>query len=72
MESARPFDRGKVATYSRVGTDSWAEYGEVVLQMATLDTLLSIEEKLTELLRRIARDQNIAGQSLPGIPPRRR
>jgi hypothetical protein len=49
---ARPFDRGKVATYSRIGTDSWAEYGEVVLQMATLDTLLSIEEKLTELLRR--------------------
>jgi DNA-binding MarR family transcriptional regulator len=32
----------------------------------------SEREQLTELLRRIARDQNIAGQSLPGIPPRRR
>jgi len=50
---ARPFDRGKVASYSRMGTDNWAEYGEVVLQMATLDTLLSIEEKLSELLRRM-------------------
>lgn len=46
---ARPFDRGSVASYSRMGTDSWAEYGEVVLQMAILDTLLSIEEKLSAL-----------------------
>jgi hypothetical protein len=44
---ARPFDHGRVASYSRMGTDSWAEYGEVVLQMAILDTLLSIEEKLS-------------------------
>lgn len=29
------------------------------------------QEQLTELLRRIARDQGITGQSLPGIPPRR-
>src|SRR5215469_4759147 len=30
------------------------------------------QEQLTELLRRIADDQGISGQSLPGIPPRRR
>ena len=30
------------------------------------------QEQLTEMLRRIARDQGITGQSLPGIPPRRR
>jgi DNA-binding MarR family transcriptional regulator len=30
------------------------------------------QEQLTMLLRRIARDQRITGQSLPGIPPRRR
>jgi DNA-binding MarR family transcriptional regulator len=30
------------------------------------------QEQLTELLRRIARDQGITDQSLPGIPPRRR
>jgi len=30
------------------------------------------QEQLTELLRRIARDQRISGQSMPGIPPRRR
>jgi DNA-binding MarR family transcriptional regulator len=32
----------------------------------------SEQEQLTELLRRIARDQRITGESLPGIPPRRR
>jgi DNA-binding MarR family transcriptional regulator len=30
------------------------------------------QEQLTELLRRIARDQRITGENLPGIPPRRR
>jgi DNA-binding MarR family transcriptional regulator len=32
----------------------------------------SEQEQLTELLRRIADDQGITAQSLPGIPPRRR
>lgn len=50
---ARPFDGGRVASFSLIGTESWADYGAVVLQMATLDTLLSIEEKLTELLQRL-------------------
>jgi len=48
---ARPFDRGKVALASFVGTESWSDYGNVVLQMAILDTLLSIEEKLGQLLQ---------------------
>jgi len=43
---ARPFDRGKVAVASIVGTESWSDYGNVVLQMAFPDTLLSIEQKL--------------------------
>jgi hypothetical protein len=47
---ARPFDRGKIALASFVGTESWSDYGNVVLQMAILDTLLSIEEKLSNLL----------------------
>lgn len=47
---ARPFDRGKVALASFVGTESWSDYGNVVLQMAILDTLLSIEEKLGQLI----------------------
>jgi hypothetical protein len=46
---ARPFDRGKVALASFIGTESWSDYGNVVLQMAILDTLLSIEEKLDNL-----------------------
>jgi hypothetical protein len=45
---ARPFEGDRIATFSLVGTDSWAEYGQVVLQMAILDTLLSIEELLTK------------------------
>lgn len=47
---ARPFEKGKVASLSLVGTESWADYGGVVLQMAILDTLLSIEQKLGDLL----------------------
>ena len=43
---ARPFDRGKIAYASIFGTESWSDYGAVVLQMAILDTLLSLEEKL--------------------------
>jgi hypothetical protein len=47
---ARPFDKGSVALASVMGTQSWADYGNVVLQMALLDTMLSIEEKLGALL----------------------
>ena len=47
---AKPFDKGKMAGFSLVGTESWSEYGAVVLQMAMLDTLLQIEDKLSELL----------------------
>jgi hypothetical protein len=50
---ARPFDRGSVARASFVGTESWSDYGAVVLQMAMLDTLLSIEGKLSELIERL-------------------
>lgn len=47
---ARPFDGRNVASVSFAGTESWSDYGAVVLQMAMLDTLLSIEEKLGRLL----------------------
>jgi hypothetical protein len=46
----KPFESDRLAAASLVGTESWAEYGQVVLQMAMLDTLLSIEEKLGALL----------------------
>ena len=49
---ARPFDKDRLAAASYIGTQSWAEYGQVVLQMAILDTLLSIEEKLDRLTGR--------------------
>jgi len=47
---ARPFDGGRMAFISLIGTESWSDYGAVVLQMAILDTLLSIEEKLATLI----------------------
>jgi hypothetical protein len=40
---AWPFDIGKLATISLIGTESWSDYGAVVLQMAMLDTLLAME-----------------------------
>jgi len=43
---AKPFEKDRISVFSMVGTESWAEYGQVVLQMAILDTLLSIEELL--------------------------
>ena len=46
---AKPFEKDRISVFSMVGTESWAEYGQVVLQMAILDTLLSIEEKLDRL-----------------------
>ena len=45
---AKPFEKDRIAAFSLVGTESWADYGQVVLQMAILDTLLSIEELLTK------------------------
>jgi hypothetical protein len=49
---AKPFDKDRLAAASFIGTQSWAEYGQVVLPMAILDTLLSIEEKLDRLTGR--------------------
>jgi hypothetical protein len=43
---AKPFENGRLAVLSVMG-GNWEEYGQIVLQMAILDTLLSIEEKLS-------------------------
>jgi hypothetical protein len=45
---AKPFENDRLATMSIMG-GNWEEYGQVVLQMAILDTLLSIEEQLGKL-----------------------
>jgi hypothetical protein len=42
---AKPFEQDRLAMVSVMG-GNWEEYGQVVLQMAILDTLLSIEELL--------------------------
>lgn len=46
---SKPFDKDRLVAASFIGTESWSDYGQVVLQMAILDTLLSIEEKLDQL-----------------------
>lgn len=61
---ARPFDKGKFALASLLGTESWAEYGSVVLQMAILDTMLSIEEKLGALMQPV--DDGASGDEPDG------
>jgi DNA-binding MarR family transcriptional regulator len=71
-----PADRRSYALYlTAAGNDMLGKVREVAqVHQAKLGKSLSEreQEQLTELLRRIARDQGIAGQSLPGIPPRRR
>jgi hypothetical protein len=56
---AKPFDKDRLAVASLIGTESWSEYGQVVLQMAILDTLLSIEEKLDRLTGKGDGDQPV-------------
>jgi DNA-binding MarR family transcriptional regulator len=71
-----PADRRSYALYlTPAGNDMLGKVQEVAqVHQAKLGKSLSEseQEQLTELLRRIARDQDITGQSLPGIPPRRR
>jgi hypothetical protein len=43
---ALPFENNRLALASFAG-GNWEEYGQIILQMAILDTLLSIEEKLS-------------------------
>lgn len=61
---AKPFETDRLAVLSVMG-GNWEEYGQVVLQMAILDTLLSIEEKLSTLstMQNTEEDQTGAGQA---------
>ncbi len=71
-----PADRRSYGLYlTPAGKDMLGKVQELAqVHQAELGKSLSESEQdqLTELLRRIARDQGISGQSLPGIPPRRR
>jgi DNA-binding MarR family transcriptional regulator len=71
-----PADRRSYALYlTPAGRDMLSKVQEAGrVHQARLGAPLSDseQEQLTELLRRIARDQGITGQSLPGVPPRRR
>lgn len=38
-----------MSALSLLGTESWSDYGQVILQMAMLVTLLSIEQLLQQI-----------------------
>ncbi|HUB41256.1 MAG TPA: MarR family transcriptional regulator [Streptosporangiaceae bacterium] len=71
-----PADRRSYALYlTPAGRDMLSKIREAgrVHQEGFGASLSETEQgQLTELLRRIASDQHLAGESLPGIPPRRR
>jgi DNA-binding MarR family transcriptional regulator len=71
-----PADRRSYALYlTPAGRDMLAKVEEVArAHQASLGKSLSEneQEQLTDMLRRIASDQGITGQGLPGIPPRHR
>jgi DNA-binding MarR family transcriptional regulator len=71
-----PADRRSYALYlTPAGRDMLSRVHEAArVHQARLGASLSDSEReqLTQLLRRIARDQGIAGESLPGVRPRRR
>jgi DNA-binding MarR family transcriptional regulator len=71
-----PADRRSYALFlTPAGKDMLGKVSEVAqVHQAQIGKSLSSgeQEHLTELLRRLARDLGISGQSLPGIPPRRR
>lgn len=68
---ALPFDQGRFAVFSVMGTNDWEDYASLVLQMIQVDTLLNIEEKLDSLLTVLDRDvaDPAAGGSIdqPGL-----
>jgi hypothetical protein len=62
---SKPFNKSRLAMLSIMGSN-WEEYGQVVLQMAILNTLLSIEEKLDKIMN--SPDTNSG--SLRSVKPR--
>jgi DNA-binding MarR family transcriptional regulator len=71
-----PADRRSYALYlTPAGRDMLSkvyEAGRIHQARFAASLSESEQEQLTALLRRVARDQGITGESLPGIPPRRR
>jgi hypothetical protein len=54
---SKPFDKDRLAAASVFG-GNWEEYGQIILQKAILDTLLSIEEKLGKIADARSLDKN--------------
>ena len=54
---AKPFERGRFAAFSLIGTEDWQDYASLVLQMIQVDTLLNIEERLDRLVDVVESEQ---------------
>jgi hypothetical protein len=59
---AKPFDDGRFAFVSIMGTSDWDDYAALVLRMIQVDTLLNIEQKLDLLLDRLPTDSDVPPQ----------
>lgn len=46
----KPFRDGEFAVLSILGSESWTDYAQIVLQIMIADSLITIEEKLDRLL----------------------
>lgn len=46
---SKPFTQGQVAAFSLIGTESWTDYAQVVLQMMLVDSLARLEMRLDDL-----------------------
>lgn len=50
----KPFQDGEFAVLSILGSESWTDYAQVILQIMIADSLLAIEQKLDQLLSKIS------------------
>jgi hypothetical protein len=57
----KPWESGDLAAISFLGGD-WNDYAQIVFSMATLDTLLNIEEKLSAIAEGMSSTSTPAGQ----------
>jgi hypothetical protein len=52
----RALQTGDLATISIIGTESWSEYAQTVVQVLLLDTLMSVEREISRL------NENLTGR----------
>jgi hypothetical protein len=59
-----PFTDGRFGVISLIGTESWTDYAQVVLQTMIADSLLNLEDKLDRILAQ-QEDSEVEDQTAP-------